>query len=371
MIGIDGQWIFDLADENQKSLIKVKDLQSFVAIEECGLLLPVFKISFILNDIKSLSYMNEGAILKVALGKNIKDLKYINLQILQVSESTNDAKIIYLTATLYKPTYSKTSKCKVYSNKTSVELLKQIISQYFEIISNTSISTDRKDWTQFGISDKNFVEYLWFNSHIDNGFLSLGCSAIENKFIIKDIVKSFTSASYDYKMGYTKTEDKDLLISAISGSAGNYGFYNTWAANDTTILNFNPSTNSFFTKECKMNTLLSTTDKNSKNTKIEKNINKISLHANNNYAQAKVYNMFALSNYSKYSLEVTTIGEFNPIKLLDKIYLDLNKETKGNEEYFSGNYLVTRVVRIIQDNAVATKITISRESPGNIKGADL
>lgn len=371
MIGINESWVLDIQTELGIPLIAMQELQSFTSIEECSLLLPIFKISFTLSNIKNLSYLNEGAILKVALGKTIKDLKYLNLQILQITESTNTQRDITLVATLYKPSYSKSNKILVHKNITSVELIHKLAGAYFDVESNVALSSDRKDWPQFGLSDKTFIEYLWLNSHLSNGILATACSALENKFIIKDIIKEFTKGDYDFRIGYSKKTDKDILISQIFGSMANYGFYNSWATNETTLLNYNKKEDSFDIKTLSQTSLLSTSDKHILNSNVEKDIAKPSFYSDSVYSQSKKSNIFGLTNYAKYQIELKTVGQFSDIKLLDSAYLDLNNETKGNEEYFSGNYLVTRVVRHISDSNISTKLVLSRESPGNAQGSSL
>ena len=83
-IGVENQFIFDLQTELGSSIINANSLQTFTSIESGDLLLPTFKILFLLNDIKNLSYFNEGAMLKLAFGKDKKTTNYINLQILNV-----------------------------------------------------------------------------------------------------------------------------------------------------------------------------------------------------------------------------------------------------------------------------------------------
>lgn len=367
MIGIEGQFIFDLKTELNSSLVQYSELISFTSIEECGLLLPVFKISLIISDIKNLSYFHEGSIIKLAIGKTKKDLKYINLQVVQISETLESAKNLSIVATLYKPSYSRTTKIRPFSNKTTVEVLKEIVGAYFEIESNISISSDRRNWFQFGLSDKNFVEFLWLNSSISSGILALGCSATDNKFIIKDIIKEFTKSSYDFRASYKQQNKEDFQISNIFGTSGSYGFYNSWKAHNKTGFNFNPSTSEFESFDFGISSLLSTSNKISNNDEVEKDMVDITYSSDFSYSRAKKYNLFALSNYSKYQIEVESVGYFHEIKLLDKIYLDLKEQSKNNEEYFSGNYLVSRVVRSIVNNQYSTKVTLTRESPGNLR----
>lgn len=371
MIGIDGQFLLDIkSEELNKDLSYFGKLHSFVAIEECGLLLPVFNICFSLKDLKNLSYFHEGSIIKAAFGKNKKDLKYINLHVIECSilDSSTEEKVIKLVATLFKPTYSKNTKIKIYKNKCSLDVMKSILNEYFQVKTNLDLTSDRQNWIQYGISDKAFVEYLWYNSYLDNGFLALGCSAIDNMYVIKDIVKEFTKLEYDYRFANGKKDSKDVVISKVRSSKGNFGFYNTWAANDFDSLNYNLSTDTFSSKSYTINTLLSTSNKNPRNSLVEKNVSKITLFANDKYSKSKKYNIFALANYSKYNVEIELIDELYPIKLLDKIYLDLNKEIETNSEFFSGNYLVTSVVRSIANNTCITKVILTRESPGNLRG---
>lgn len=370
MIGVEGQYVFDLRTELDVPLVRTNELLSLSIIEECGLLLPVFKIHLLLSDIKNLSYLHEGSIIKLALGKNKKDLKYINLQIFQAfKETTNDPKIS-LVATLYKPTFSKTSKTKVFPNSTSIDLITSIADQYFEIESNSPIAQDRKSWCQFGISDKLFLEHLWFNSNLSTGILGIGCSSIDNIFVVKDIIKIFTTSGYDHKASYHIKENEnetDFKISKITGASASTGFYNSWQANNKTLINFNPSTDQFEIKNLEIETMLSTSEKTSKNEEVEKDVPKISFTSQNNFFDSKKYNLFILSNYSKFQIELDADGQYHKVKLLDKIYLDLGSESSANKEYYSGNYVVSRVVRSIISNRYNTKVALTREAPGNLR----
>lgn len=370
IIGVQNQFIFDLVAESGTSLIDVNSLVSFTSIESCDLLLPLFKVSFLLKDNKQLPYLNEGAKLKVAFGKDVNTTNYINLQINKILESTTEANLILIEATLYKPTYSKDPKVTVFKNKTSVEVIKNVVSPYFNVVSNIDFSADRRDWFQFGISDKTFVEYLWLNSTLNNGFLGIGVSSLDNIFIVKDLVKVCSSSSYDFRASYTSEKPNEIRITSILGTQGNYAFYNTWKAYPRYSMNYNVLTDSFDDLDFKINNLLSTTNKTGVNKNVTSYISDITMYSDSNLSFAKEYNLFALSSYSKYSIELQCVGDFIPVKLLDKVFLDLDRNDPDNKEYFSGNYLVCKVVRNVSDNKILTKISLCRESPGIIQGQD-
>ena len=367
MIGIEGQYVFDLRTQLDVPLVRSKELLHLSIIEECGLLLPIFKISLLLSDIKNLSYLHEGSIIKLALGQDKKELKYINLQIFQAFKEVKDDPKIHIQATLYKPTFSKTTKTQVYPNSTSIQLLTSIADKYFEVESNSPTAGDKKDWCQFGISDKLFMEHLWLNSNLSNGVIALGCPSIDNIFVIKDIIKSFTSSDFDYKASYNPRSNRDFKISKITGVNAPTGFYNSWQSNNKTLINFNPSTCLFETKNIQIETMLSTSEKTSKNLEIEKDISKMSVTSQNNYYDAKKYNLFLLSNYSKFQIEIDSDGQYHQIKLLDKIFVDLGDDVKLNKEYYSGNYIVSRVVRSIVNDRYNTRVILTREAPGNLR----
>ncbi len=372
MIGVSGQYLFSLETELGQPIVDVNSLVSFNSIESCDLLMPVFKIMFFLNDNKNLGYFNEGSIIKLALGKDKKTLTYINLQVTKIQESTSQERFINMEATLYKPTYSKNTKTLLHKNKTSVEIINQIAKEYFTINSNISISSDRRNWVQFGVSDKSFVEHLWMNSYLDNGILATGVCSIDNIFVMKDLIKLFTSSDYDYKMSFTVGDKKkEIGISNILQTSGSYAFFNSWKAYPRYSINYNILTDTFDDYSFKLNNLSSLSDKNNVNSKVTKEIKNITTYSDSKYSFSKEYNLFALSNYSKYSIEVSCIGEFIPIKLLDKIYLDLDKNNLDNQEYFSGNYVVCKVVRNISNNKIITKVQLCRESPGRVKGKDI
>lgn len=372
-IGVEGQFIFDIRTETGEDIVKYGELKSFTAIESCTLLLPAFRLTITLQDLASISYFNEGAILKVALAKVKEDLKYIDLQILKYEDmGIQDGKALTLTCTLYKPTYSKQTRSRVFSNKTSIEVLKTVLETYFDVESNIKLTSDRKSWAQTGISDKSFVDKVWQNSYLDSGFLALGCCALDDKYVVKDIIKMFAEQKYDYKVS-TQIEDpeKDIVISGPVVTSAEFGFYNSGFANDKILLNFNPVTEEFINKSVTIDALLSTSDKISKNKKTGKDVERIKNFDNDFSFKSRKYNILALTNYSKFTLEVSSQGMFHPVKLLDKVFLDVKDVDMESREFWSGNYIVTKVIRNIQDNKFSTLIRISRESSGSNKGEDL
>ena len=372
MIGIEGQFLLDLKTEVGDSLFKFGEVLSFSCIEDTSIHLPIFNFTFVLNDLSQAAFLNSGSQLQLGLSKERKDLKYIVIKVLQVSEiSIQDSKAFNIAATLYVPEYDSFQRTRVFSQKTSISILKEVLSSYFEVESNISLTNDRKNWIQSGISDKLFMEHVWFNSYLDSGFLALGCPALEDIYVVKDIVKLFSQSSYDYKaVEEGEYDSDDFLITSVSTSAANYSFFDVDLAKPKQTLSYNPLTETFLEKEITIDTLLSTADKISRNAKSGTGYERLKINTNNNHFKSKNYNLLALSNYSKVNLILSSLGQFHPVKLLDKVYVNL-KPSRDSGEFWSGNYIVRKVVRSMENSKFSTKVVLTRESHGQNKGSDI
>lgn len=378
MIGVNGQYVFIFSIADKRDFIEESDLIQFKLVEKAGNILPTFSLDFFTNNPEIPRYLHEGNVLNVSFGKSIKnDIDDTSLLIMSSNCSRHGVEKIRCTVTgiLNKLTYHKTN-VQITGKQDGLTTLKQITGKNFIFDSNiiTTNTDNTMYWIQHGISDKKFINKVWLHTYIPNSFISVAISS-DNRFIVRDIKKKFSSGSYDWKLTSSLDSPKDISYDGDYSIETKQGFINSWLGykrvkkvydvEDGLLLEFSHDTKP----------LIALTNKLIRNVEIEsKNaeIGYISDNVHSNYWLAYLQNISNLAVASTVCLKTSFQNQFKRVKPLDSVmFKEISTDFKGAMEYSSGLYIVSNVTRILGNRQYLTCLEMCRESHnqplGNLK----
>jgi len=183
MIGVAEQFVARLDIKNQKDFLTEEDLVSITLIEDAGNTVPTFDVNFRVHDNEILSLFNEKEILKLWHGKKPEDMVQIPIHITGLAfQRESDTTTLVSLKGLLAMGYVNTQEYKIYEQKSSIDVIKEITGSYFKSDKNNITSSDdTQNWVNFGKTRKSFVTELWLHCNLSNG-LPMAAITIESVF---------------------------------------------------------------------------------------------------------------------------------------------------------------------------------------------
>jgi hypothetical protein len=354
------------------------DLIEFLLIEKAGNVLPVFEMSFTLKNEEVLSYLNEGNVLYVAMGKSYLELMNINLIILKPPEKVkkgNDSWLVHITGCYNALDYIVGDSHYISDEVSGVEAVLECASKWFKTSSNIAKSYDKQNWIQTCQSNKAFIDDTLLHSWLRDSFISCGITV--NNFILKDIKKALRESPRWY-LSTTATSNKhnNIITVTPAGSSGHTGFTNYLVGynkehqvtdmNEGTMEDHNIAPTSMMAMET------NGIPQNNSVTGSNMTMGVINDNVHPNYWKAYNQNLNNQIQYSALKSVVQFSGNFNDVRLLDLVMFgELDLDRKQLSITHSGLYFVTEVVRHITAKRFMTNLVLCRESNNGIKGENL
>lgn len=372
MIGVDGEYRFSIFLKDQKNIISENDMLSFTIIEATGLILPYFEVAFSIKDKSKLEYFNDKNVLNIQLGKDTNSLKDTELHVEKVIESpaqTDVGTVVIRGVHNSKPYLSNTLK-KAYPNMTSLDVLSSIASKYkFKTVANVSAMKDKMTWDQANKTDFFFANEVWKHNYLKDNAFCLGSFNIENQFRFEDIVQKISSSDIKFNFVTSKPEnDKETQICSDFETDNNTSVNNLFGGYVRTKEVYNMTTRKYSTIDISgLLPIISEAKEPNNDTSISKSggfeIQTPLMHEN--YYKAELLNTTRLFNMNSSRIWITIEDTYSDIHPLDLCTVLAKEGNNQSTEQISGLYLVSKVVRTIQDRRLVTSALLCRESFNN------
>ena len=368
-ITLENQFVCRFSAGPYKDFIVIEDLKELVYIESAGNMLPVLNLKFTLRNPDVLNYLNEGNIFNVSMGRTQLELIDMQFRLIRDLSSKNYSlgDDVFISGVLNVPKYSAIEKSNCYGNKSSLEVIKEISSKYFNFKTNIDRTNDKQYWTQAGQTDMNFVKNTWFHSYInDNTFIALAIDA--NTFYLKDINKTaLTETPWLFSSQAMSSENSKIIHFGQYTVKNDYGVANELIGRNTLTMTRNTDFGDLYNEPYNLKNL-TVLGSDSLNLMRDNNMQYTYSYLNTNvaptYARAYDQNMRNLILFSSFRIYLSFSGQFKILNLLDLANLDLNSV----EQRVTGRAFVTRIVYQLVNRRIITNVTLCKEAPNEIKG---
>jgi len=369
MLSVKGQYYFLFKLGNKEDFIDHRNLLSFNLIESVGNNLPIFDLSFYSNDTDLIKLLNENNILTISLGKDQNKAISIELIISKSEFQVESDKyyLFYLGGYLNKINYINNNK-KSIQEGSGVEVILKTAKNYFnnKVNSNIIKSSDKMNWVQPNISDRDFIDSIYLHCDLKDSFPVMAINSY-SEFILHDFKKLLANKAKWVFTYVRDSNDKNIIlysnppmfsinsgyINNLSGYCNKKYIHNMISGNGVDII-----TN---------NKLLLVNNKNfnksnlvTNKTQAHRNINE---NVHSNYWISYLYNLNNLSLFSTVSCDLVVSGEFLDIKLLDKVIVNTKSLRKVSaEEYSTGVYIISKISMNLSNQNLTYQIKFNREN---------
>jgi hypothetical protein len=375
-IEVTDQYYLEVSIADKKDFLSESDLKEFTIIEQAGNVLPKYELSFSSNDEELIALLNDGNTMNVQFGKSREDVADVKLNIgdlksYRSSETEHEFKV---TGILGHIAYANASKIKCSDKKSGVEVIAETVKESgFKFEGNISTSRDSQNWVQYNITSKNFVSQVALHSYLSNSFIATGIT-IDSRFVLKDIKKEVEAKNSkpDWRLIKDVSKDNDIDYVNQYIVENNSGFMNAMLANGKNM-NINSLTDANYSEYSpEITPILALTQEVIRSKEMGKKYAGTKLqtgNAHDKYWEAYQNNLAKLASLSSFKLTVPCGNKYFPIKVLDVVFFKDSSTTNVNlaNEYLTGLYLVSKVVRTIKGKALSTFIEICRESPNLVR----
>jgi hypothetical protein len=379
MIGVVDQYALKFSVGDSKDFLAEGQLDSFTLIEEAGNILPTFQLTFSLADDNIFKDLNEGNNIKMSFGPSTSELYDVELFITKVKtvRIAEHRRQFDILGTMAKAEYLTNTSCKIYDKKSALEVIKEVTGKYFSPDLNVPTSKDKQYWIQPNSSDKQFVNELLMHANGGDTFYVAGIGS-DNKFRVRDM-KKLTSEKYKWRIT-NKIEDAATDIMDDKGYAftSNAGLLNhiLGYGKDRLVHTLETDVKELCAPDA-MKPIFAQAKNLNRNSKIKRRYEKFvpisSENVHKDYWKSQLFNLQNLAIFSSHEIEFEVKDVYKNFQLFDTIMV---KETHPEDaskdistEYFTGYYVITKIVRNVSQRLLVTTIFACRECLNNIHGS--
>lgn len=377
MIEVTGNYIFDLKVAKYENFLKPEDLVEFTLFEEAGNILPVFelKFNFGIDDLRN--YLIENNVLKVTFGKDLDSAIDVPLVIMvkNIYRKEGDhfwrAEIsgVY-NAMGFMTGDTSTSYSEGGKGIPGSEAIKRCVSKYFTFESNIEKSKDKQVWIKQKESDFKFTTKAWLHSNLGDSFPATAITA-DGKYLYKDMKLEFTKDPKYKLVNYTPSKPDEIPYVGTPVTESNTSLFNTYSGYGAVKKKIDLLTGEETLVEREITPALATVNDREKLKGIVEKHDKYCFVNDNvdpSYWDAYFNNLENLLYFSCVRAVITINGQHVPLNLLDIVTL-LDSNSRGvTEGYYSGKYIVEKIVRGIGRNSqYVTHVVLVRESFNEVK----
>lgn len=379
MIGVEGQYVLTFNIGEFQDAIDQNNLASFKLIEEAGNVLPMFEVLFTTYNEHLVETLNEGNPLSVSIGKTTESMKEASLVILNSDKGRMGDGSFAVKITGFLDAMDYLTNRKVSSKKaTSVDAIRDIATKYFNM-DITCKSSDESFWLQQTITDRDFINHIWFHSWIEDSCPMVGITA-SGDFIMRDLKSLADKDTPDWRFVTTPQQEIDVTYCGGHTDVNPSGFMNRLGAYGKSMVVRDSTTGTFSNLVTEpLDPVLAQSANVDKQKKVDPRMStmvEISENVHPHFWDAYNQNIATLASLSSSQICLKVVNEFHPFKLLDLCFYKEDRITmkKGDSkeatEHSSGYYIVTRIANVIKGNTLATFVNMTRETMNNIRGQD-
>lgn len=375
MIKLENQLALQFQIADFVDFISIQNFRGMEIIENAGGLRPIMELQFKLENMDMLPYLNQGNIITLMFGIKEPTSDVLQFQI-DNDITTKHFQVgseICLSCSFYKPSFTSKIKSKNYGILKSYEMLKILASQnQMKFISNVTKSSDKQQWTQEGVTDWTYLNFVAERAYKDsNTFFAY---AFDNNNIyfydVKEQIKMGPKWYLTVNNLGTNKHDNVVNIGTYQTDDSCAGTCSELAGKNVKTIGYNVDTGEFSYPSYNLKTL-TTMDTNKLNINATdcENYNYMITSGKDHGNTLEALNQNKRNNilFSSFNVYVPVPHQYRDFKLLDCVQLI----PKDKDKQAEGIYFITGIVRQIKNNMYQTNLVLSRESANGIKGENL
>lgn len=371
MIEVKNQYRFVFSIGEFDDFISVSQLVSFLMIEEVGNVLPTFQLEVDLIEEDVIRVLNEGNILRVSFGRDMDSMIETRLRIMRLDTTLigADKRKVIVRGFFDALGYLNVSKQRIFKEKKSIDVIEEVVKDYFEFDSNKLKCSDLQTWIQPNTSDKKFVNELWL--HMNAPSVPLVGISTDGIFIMKGVDElddvKWTLSHADLRDEFYIPYDNTYSVEVRSG------FINAWYGYGRTKKLYDWELGNQSIVEEKADVFLAQAMHLNRDASIASKYDNASFMNDNvhsKYWESYMRNMAYLSVGSSVKLSVRCTNYFFPVKVLDTaVIIDQRTDVQRTaSDFLAGRYVVSKVCRSISANTCLMTLEMHRDSLNMITG---
>lgn len=371
MITLKNQLVIQFNLGQFSDFISLKNFKGMQILENAGGLRPILSISFILERLDLIPYLNQGNIISVRYG-----IKYLNEEVLQFeiqgdnkTKQYNLGSMVTLLASYYNPAFTSVNASNTYTGK-SYEVLQQICdSVSLKFTTNVQKTNDKQNWCQDGKTLWEFTSYIGDRAYKDDTTFFTYAFDCNNFYFynMKDHINNGPKWFLSVNNGGKDENSPIVNIGSYFPDDTLMGQLGQMAGKNVTTIGYNVDTGEFSYPEHKLKTFttLQTTSLNINATGCQ-NYNYMITSGKDHENTLQAINQNKRNNtlFSSFVVRVPVPGQFRNFKLLDVV--QLIPAERDDECY--GYYIISGITRQFANNMYTTNLTLNRESANSIRG---
>ena len=373
MIGIEGGYVFDASIEGTSIVVDMPFLRNFVLRQQAENNLPQFKLEFFLPNEDYLSLLNEGNTIRFSLGR-YDQVNNVDMYITDtlISPSGDDQYNIKLEGLLDASDYVSFRRCRTSDGpERSIEVIENVVKQYFYYESNTQGVSNRQIWIQPSVSDRNFVTHLWKGTYMPYSWPAVAVSAFGPTFRLIDVFRLLRKDPVDWELGVDVSNMDDRRIPILAGfnTKSASGIWNQFYGYPTKLRSesLDDGVSEYINQEVRP---LWSGNKLNRRRKVGSRVGKLVFKNENHHDK---FHHAGLNNPAwgalMSTLRVEVIAEyFHDYRPLDSAKLMVAGLDNNNSANLSGNYLIDTVIHRIRGSKYSASLILARESLGDMRG---
>lgn len=372
-----GHWV-NVIDPNFKDFLSFEQLLTFTIIEEAGNVLPTFRLEMKLIEEEIIKRFNEGCVLTMSYGRDDQHMKTSYLRIMRMDTYPvgNIERAVMLRGFVDAMGWLNTTHCDYYPNMTAIEVIQATAGQFFRVDTNGLVSQDRMTWIQPNISFKRFINEVWMHMNLPND-VPLVAITMDKRFIVKGINQL---EKVDWYLTYGDLMNRENYIPYQGGYSleARSGFFNSWFGygRRKKVFEWESGNTQFYEEDAKV--FLAQAKSLNRQANIKPRYDNASFINDNvhpDYWNAFLKNMAYLVSGSNVKLSCRVVDYYFDVTVLDSVlFLDSiqgvgKDQTKYQAQQFvSGRYVVSKVVRNISNKQYSMMLELSKETVNEERG---
>ncbi len=373
MIDIKGQFRFVFSIADFDDFLSAEQVITFTVFEEAGNVLPSFRLEIKLIEEDVIKVMNEGNILQVSYGRDQDHMRTCDLRILRMDTypDGDHFRRVLLSGLIDAIGWLNVTHCRGFKDKTSLDVIDEVAADYFTVDLRGNTARDTMLWLQPGITNKRFINEVWLHSHIPDSTPLVGITA-DKRFLLRSTTQL---KDIDWRLVYGDlTDDKDIPYQSNYHVEMRSGFINSWYGygREKKLVDWESGNVVFDNEEAEVFLAQAKTlNRMEEITPRFDNASFLNDNVHENYWSAFMRNLSYLTMGSSVKLVVRVTDYYFDVDVLDSVlFLDRRQDDKKEEviEFFSGRYVVSKVVRNLSSSQFTMSLELCRETLNSGKG---
>ena len=360
--GVKGQWKANLKIADYEP--EADSIASILVIEEAGNILPVVEVTLRTTKPELFEYINKSSKLSLMLCKDDESPElYSEFNIVKnnnLPESPGAHKMV-IRAILDANDYLFEQVIASYEGNATYAIEQALLANKFKPTVNYN-SSDNQIWIRPNLTTQKFINDILLHTYADdNSTFSIGIKH-NRDVIITDLYQELINAKPDKLISPMK--DKGYQYYRIQPVRNNFAFYDALTRAGKSSLNFDQITGRYKSYTYEQDKITTSELPTVGNFQRLSSLNYINDNTHSNYHKASLTQPSNLSKLQNFQTIVEFGDQYLDINLLDAYTVIFPQDDISNllcNETYSGKWVITKVIRMVEGNKLYTSVEVSRE----------